>query len=87
MDQEKTGRFIASMRIEAELTQTALADILGVSNRTISKWECGNGLPDVSLWRLLCETLHITADELLRGERLTPDGTSPQKGIVERDSY
>ena len=83
MDQAKIGRFIASIRNEAELTQTALADILGVSNRTISKWECGNGLPDVSLWRFLCETLHITADELLLGERIPTGSESHDKGTTE----
>ena len=73
MDQVKIGRFIAAMRSEAELTQAALAEILGVSNRTVSKWECGGGLPEVSLWRPLCGALHITADELLQGERASAD--------------
>ena len=68
MDQRKIGRFIAARRKEARLTQIALAEKLGVSNRTISKWECGQGLPDVSLWSLLCETLRISADDLLLGE-------------------
>lgn len=68
MDQIKTGKFIAEKRKELSLTQQELADILGISNKTVSKWECGNGLPDVSLMLPLCNTLHITVNELLSGE-------------------
>lgn len=49
MDQIKIGRFIAKMRKEESYTQRQLADILGISDKTVSKWETGNGLPDVSL--------------------------------------
>lgn len=76
LDQEKIGRFIASKRHAAGLSQIALAEKLGVSNRAISKWECGVGLPDVSLWLLLCQTLDITADELLHGESVIPRSTA-----------
>lgn len=70
MNQEKTGKFIAEKRKEKSLTQQELADILGISNKTISKWECGNGLPEVSLMMPLCEALGISVNELLSGEEL-----------------
>ncbi len=70
MDIEKTGKFIAQKRKEKSLTQQELADILGISNKTVSKWECGNGLPEVSLMLPLCEALGITVNELLSGESL-----------------
>ena len=70
MDQLKIGKFIAQMRKEKGLTQRALADKLLISDKTVSKWECGNGLPEVSLMMPLCEILGITVNELLSGKRL-----------------
>ena len=54
MDQQKTGQFIAEMRKEQGLTQRALAEKLLISDKTVSKWECGNGLPEISLMLPLC---------------------------------
>lgn len=71
MDQIKIGKFISSMRKEKGLTQRELADILGISDKTVSKWECGNGMPEVSLMLPLCETLSINLNELFSGEKLT----------------
>ena len=70
MDQIKIGKFIAEMRKEQNLTQQDLAEKLGISNKTISKWECGNGMPDYAVMDSLCETLSININELLSGERL-----------------
>ena len=70
MDQIKIGKFIAEMRKEQNLTQIDLAELLGVSNKTISKWECGNGMPDYALMENLCEILKINVNELLSGEHL-----------------
>lgn len=70
MDQIKTGKFISTLRKERELTQIQLADIIGISDKTISKWERGAGLPDVSLMMPLCEALEISVNELLSGEKL-----------------
>lgn len=70
MDQIKTGKFIASERKNKNMTQRQLADKLMISDKTISKWECGNGLPEVSLMMPLCEILEINVNELLSGERL-----------------
>ena len=71
MDQIKTGTFIASLRKEKGLTQMKLADQLGISDKTVSKWERGAGLPDVSLMLPLCEVLEISVNELLTGEKMT----------------
>ncbi|MBR3555473.1 MAG: helix-turn-helix transcriptional regulator [Oscillospiraceae bacterium] len=68
MDQAKIGRFIAEKRRALGLTQRELAEALGVSNRTVSKWECGGGLPELANILPLCALLDVTADELLRGE-------------------
>lgn len=73
LDQIKTEKFIAAMRKEQKLTQRQLADILGISDKTVSKWECGNGMPEVSLMLPLCESLKINVNELLSGEKLTDD--------------
>lgn len=71
MDQIKTGKFIAAMRKEQGLTQRQLADSLNISDKTVSKWETGKGLPEVALMVPLCDALHITVNELLCGQRLT----------------
>lgn len=70
MDQKKIGNFIAILRKEHTLTQKELANKIGVSDKTISKWENGRGLPEVSIMHTLCETLDISINELLSGERL-----------------
>ena len=69
MDQIKIGKFIANCRKDKNLTQSDLAELLGVSNRTISKWETGRGMPDLSMFKLLCDNLDITYNELLNGEK------------------
>lgn len=71
MDQIRIGKFIAEMRKTQSYTQRQLADILGISDKTVSKWETGNGLPEVSLMMPLCNALHINVNELLSGEHLT----------------
>ncbi len=71
MDQLNTGRFIANLRKEQSLTQRQLAEQLNISDKTVSKWETGKGLPEVSLMLPLCSILHITVNELLSGQRLT----------------
>ncbi|MBQ9545034.1 MAG: helix-turn-helix transcriptional regulator [Clostridia bacterium] len=71
MDQIKTGEFIAALRREKNMSQRELADVLMISDKTVSKWETGRGLPDVSLMMPLCDALDITVNELLSGERLS----------------
>ena len=70
MNPDKIGKFIAHERKNKNYTQKQLADILHVSDRTISKWECGKGFPEVALLLPLCNELEITVNELLTGERL-----------------
>jgi len=70
VNQEKIGRFIAELRKEKELTQIDLANKLGITDRAISKWENGRGMPDLSLIKPLSDELGITVNELLSGERL-----------------
>ena len=81
MDQIKIGKFIASMRKEQSMTQRQLADVLNISDKTVSKWECGNGMPAVALMLPLCEVLRINVNELLSGERL--DGADYQRKAEE----
>lgn len=71
MNQEKIGRFISAMRKERGLTQREFADLIGISDKTVSKWETGNGMPEVSLMLPVCEILHINLNELFSGEKLT----------------
>lgn len=71
MNQIQIGRFIAERRKANNLTQRQLADQLSISDRTVSKWECGKGLPEVSLMLPLCEILHITVNDLLSGEKIS----------------
>ena len=68
MDQVRTGRFIAARRKEKGLTQKQLAEKLGISDKTVSKWECGNGFPEISLLLPLCDELGITVNDLLSAE-------------------
>ena len=70
MDQEKIGKFIAELRKEKNMTQNELAESLGITDRAISKWENGRGMPDLSLLTPLCEKLGVSINELLSGERL-----------------
>ncbi len=70
MDQTKTGRFIKEQRKQTGFTQRELAEALNISEKTISKWETGNGMPEVSLMLPLCKKLNITVNELLSGEKL-----------------
>lgn len=65
MNQIAIGNFIAKKRKEQNLTQEQLAEKLGVSNKTVSKWECGNCMPDYSVMESLCKELGITISQLL----------------------
>lgn len=71
LNQIKTGKFIAELRKEKNLTQMQLSEMLDISDKTVSKWECGKGLPEVSMMLPLCEILEINVNELLSGERLS----------------
>ena len=68
MDQIAIGKFIAKKRKEQNLTQEQLAERLGISNKTVSKWETGKCMPDYAVVRSLCEELKVTVSELMDGE-------------------
>ena len=70
MDQEKIGKFIADRRKKKKLTQEELASILNVNSRSISRWENGKCMPDISLYNSICEVLEISVNELLSGEKI-----------------
>ena len=76
MNQIKIGEFISSQRRKNNLTQAALAEKLGITDRAVSKWERGKGLPEVSLMLDLCEIFGITVDELLCGEIISMENNN-----------
>ena len=73
MSQNNIGEFIQQSRKARGFTQKDLGDRIGVSDKTISKWENGNSIPDTSILNELCATLDINVNELLSGEKLTPE--------------
>ena len=73
MDQKRIGKLIAECRKGKNLTQSKLASMLGVTDKSVSKWENGNCLPDVSLYKQICEILGITLNEFFAGEKLTDE--------------
>lgn len=70
MNAETTGKFICCLRKEKNLTQAALAEKLNISNRTVSKWENGDGFPDITILPELAAALGVSVDELFKGERI-----------------
>ena len=73
MDQVKIGKFIAHCRKEKNMTQAELAEKLNITDRAISKWETGKGMPDSSIMLELCDELDISVNELLSGEMIRMD--------------
>ena len=73
MDQVKIGKFIAERRKAEGLTQVQLAEKLNITDRAISKWECGKAMPDSSIMLELCSILGITVNDLLTGEVISID--------------
>lgn len=82
MDMEKTGKFIAGCRKNIGLTQAALAEMLGITDRAVSKWERGKSLPDASIMLELCGILGISVNELLTGEKIEMEN---YKEIAEKN--
>ena len=70
MNQEKIGKFIAKCRKDKKMTQSDLAEKLGVTDKSIGNWENGRNMPDLSLFKPLCNELDITINELLSGEKI-----------------
>ena len=70
MDQEKIGKFIAECRRQRKMTQSELGEKLGVTEKSISNWENGRNMPDLSLFKPLCEELNISLNDLMSGEKV-----------------
>ena len=85
MDQIKVGKFIAQCRKKNNLTQMQLAEKLGITDRAISKWENGKGMPDSSIMLDLCKELKISVNELLSGEVLEMNNYNEklEKNLIE----
>ena len=73
MNQEKIGIFIAKCRKYNKMTQSELAEKLGVTDKSIGNWENGRNMPDLSLFKPLCDELGITINDLLSGEKISKD--------------
>ncbi len=74
MDCVKIGKLIARLRKEKKLTQKNIADVLGIQSKTVSKWECGLGCPDLSLWPELSAILGVDIKQMMEGD-ITPNKT------------
>jgi transcriptional regulator with XRE-family HTH domain len=87
MDNRKIGEFITLTRKKKNMTQKELADILGVTDKAISKWERGAGYPDISILKPLAEALGVTVTELLDGEASTvsaPENVRDQQAEADK---
>ena len=73
MDQVKIGKFIAQLRRENGMTQEALGEKLGVTNKTISRWETGAYMPDIEMLQLLGQNFGVSINEILAGQRLSDE--------------
>ena len=73
MNQEKIGKFISKCRKDKKMTQSELAEKLGVTDKSIGNWENGRNMPDLSLFKPLCDVLGITINDLLSGEKISKD--------------
>ena len=89
MNQEKIGNFIAECRKQKKMTQYELGEKLGVTEKSISNWENGRNMPDLSLFKPLCEELNITINELLSGEKISEDNYQEkfEENIINTISY
>lgn len=81
MDCEKVGKLIRALRTQRGLTQKNIADALGISNKTVSKWECGLGCPDLDLWPELSVILSADMGQLMEGEIIR---NRPDSGNISR---
>jgi len=82
MDYNKIGNFIATERKAKKLTQAKLAEKVFVSEKTISKWENGNGVPDTNSLPKLCEIFGVSLNELLSGERIVEENKQQNEKLL-----
>lgn len=83
MDQIKTGNFLVSLRKEKNITQQQLADILQVSVKAVSKWECGEGYPSIQSLKDLSDFYGVTVDEIINGERNKTEAKEPVNTSIQ----
>lgn len=84
MDQVKIGAFLKRLRKEKNFTQEQLAEQLGVSNRTVSRWETGSNMPDISLLVEIAEFYNISVAELIDGERRNEDMNEEVREVADK---
>ena len=82
MNYKKIGEFIETERKAKKLTQAKLAEKVFVSEKTVSKWENGNGIPDTNLLPKLCEVFNVTLNELLNGERMAVENKDQNEKLL-----
>ncbi len=89
MNQEKIGKFIAECRKQKKMTQSELGERLGVTEKSISNWENGRNMPDLSLFKPLCDELDITMNDLMSGERIAQENYQErfEENIVNTIDY
>lgn len=89
MNQEKIGKFISKCRKDLKMTQTELAEKLRVSDKTISNWENARCMPDLSLYKPLCDVLNITINELMSGEKINEENYQEklEENIIDTINY
>lgn len=83
MDTNKTGAYLAMLRKARGMTQEAAAELLGVSNKTVSKWETGGGFPEITVLPALAELYGVTTDDILAGETRRREGP-PETAAMKR---
>ena len=84
MDQQKIGLFLKELRKEKGLTQGQLAEMLNISNRSVSRWETGSTLPDISILMELAEFYDIDIKEILNGERKSGNMNEEEKELMDQ---
>ncbi len=84
MEKQTMGKFIAALRKTNGMTQSDLAKKLSVSNKSVSKWECDDGYPDLTLIPLIAEIFSVTSDEILKGGRIIKDNNASEQPKSEK---
>ncbi len=84
MNQEKIGKFISELRKENNMTQEQLAEKMGVTDKSISRWENGKTMPDLSMLPILANELNVEVSELLNGRKMTKEELIELKDTIER---
>lgn len=84
MNQESIGKFIAELRKEKNMTQEQLAEVLEVNVKSISRWENGKTMPDLSMLPILANELNVEVSELLNGRKMTKEELIELKDTIER---